>query len=719
VNDTLDEPDENVILNLGTPVNASLGGIVTHTAVILDDDAPPSVQFSAGTQPVSEAIGTVYVTAQISTASGFDVTVPFTVGGTASNPADYTITASPIVIPAGSIVADAVISVVNDPNDEPDQTVIVTMGAPSHATTGGFTTQTVTIVDEDAPPGLAINDVTVTESAGTAVFAVTLSPPSEKTVSVSAQTSNLSATSGLDYTAVGPQVLTFTPGTTSLPFSVPILEDALIENIESFQVTLSAPVDGVPIDPTGLGFITDNDAFYVTDFGRYMDIDFDSGDPVGQFYSVGFTINTQALVSSGFGKADGSDLAVAWDSTGTGNWIEIDSHIRPAVNTPLAASATTQIWFAIQDPGGIPSYPSAHRYRLYYFNPGAIAAVRRRNGKLVYRFFDDFNGTSIDASTWYVHPSYAAAVSVSNGNLHLEGTASPGNIWQGAPVRVTAQTSANVPNFSVSYATPFAAETRFRSLNLADDVRPISYFLHMPPPGFPNDHDEYPLFIKNGGATSDRLVKVSNGAGTGLVSNGTIISVNQWNDAKVTVRQTITTPGSERALHSAYLNGTLLGDSSAAARGGWDATITSGVVGVTVDPASKGDFDWMLYRDFVPNEPVAQMDPNVRLQVREIVGGTEVYWTGTGGIGLKYDVIRGNLSSLAVAGANVTLGPVVCIENESADITTAPDHLDTGAPPAGQVFFYLLRTKTSVNAGTYGYSTANKRRMPTVGDCAP
>jgi hypothetical protein len=50
--------------------------------------------------------------------SGLNVTVPYTLTGTASNPADYTITASPITINAGSTTASVTITVVDDAINE-------------------------------------------------------------------------------------------------------------------------------------------------------------------------------------------------------------------------------------------------------------------------------------------------------------------------------------------------------------------------------------------------------------------------------------------------------------------------------------------------------------------------------------------------------------------------------------------------------------------------
>lgn len=127
------------------------------------DEEAPTVTFTTASQMAAESIGTMTITAQFSSISAHDVIVPFTVSGTASNPADYTITASPLTIPAGSNTADITITVVNDALDEPvnDETVIVTMGTPTGALTGGTTEYTATIQDND------VAGVTVTQSGGT------------------------------------------------------------------------------------------------------------------------------------------------------------------------------------------------------------------------------------------------------------------------------------------------------------------------------------------------------------------------------------------------------------------------------------------------------------------------------------------------------------------------------------------------------------------------
>ncbi|HCN06966.1 MAG TPA: hypothetical protein DIT01_03460, partial [Lentisphaeria bacterium] len=165
--DDLDEAAETVIVDMGTPVNASQGTIVTHTLTIDDDDATPTVTFTAPSQSAIESVGGLTITAQLSAVSGRNVSVPFTVNvaATATVTNDYTITASPINIAAGQSSQDITVTVVDDGDAESNETVIVDMGAPTNADQGATTTHTVTITDNDSV------GFTVTESSGSTVVA--------------------------------------------------------------------------------------------------------------------------------------------------------------------------------------------------------------------------------------------------------------------------------------------------------------------------------------------------------------------------------------------------------------------------------------------------------------------------------------------------------------------------------------------------------------------
>ncbi|MEA5362630.1 Calx-beta domain-containing protein [Amycolatopsis sp., V23-08] len=111
--------------------------------------------------------------------------------------------------------------------------------------------------------GLSINDVTVAEGSGgapvPATFTVSLlGGVSPNPVSVHYATANGTATAPADYAATSGDV-TFAPGETSKPVTVPVNPDTVDEPDETFTVTLSAPVGAGLVDPTGVGTIVDDD----------------------------------------------------------------------------------------------------------------------------------------------------------------------------------------------------------------------------------------------------------------------------------------------------------------------------------------------------------------------------------------------------------------------------------------------------------------------------
>jgi uncharacterized repeat protein (TIGR01451 family) len=110
-------------------------------------------------------------------------------------------------------------------------------------------------------PSITIGNATVVEGHSgsiNAVFTVTLSAVSDKTVTVSYATANGSASAGVDYTAAS-GVLTFTPGTLSQPVNVAVLGDFAFEPNETFAVDLSGPTNATILDGQGVGTIVDDD----------------------------------------------------------------------------------------------------------------------------------------------------------------------------------------------------------------------------------------------------------------------------------------------------------------------------------------------------------------------------------------------------------------------------------------------------------------------------
>src|SRR5690606_38447116 len=119
-----------------------------------------------------------------------------------------------------------------------------------------------TIADDDLPPSLSINDVTLSEgNAGfvNATFTVTLSQASSQTVTVNADTADGSAVAPGDYLSTSSTMISFAPAQTTQTFTVQIQGDALDELDESFFVNLSGPSNATISDGQGIVTITDDD----------------------------------------------------------------------------------------------------------------------------------------------------------------------------------------------------------------------------------------------------------------------------------------------------------------------------------------------------------------------------------------------------------------------------------------------------------------------------
>ena len=94
------------------------------------------------------------MTVDISATSGKDITVDYTVTGTATGSGtDYTLANGTLTIPAGNTSGTITIaSIVDDALDEANETVIVTLSNPSNASLGSDDAHTYTINDDDDAP---------------------------------------------------------------------------------------------------------------------------------------------------------------------------------------------------------------------------------------------------------------------------------------------------------------------------------------------------------------------------------------------------------------------------------------------------------------------------------------------------------------------------------------------------------------------------------------
>lgn len=149
--DLINESAETIILTMGTVVNGTASTPNVHTIQVLDNDSPPEVNFAISKVDKLETAGTFSVTLTLNTTASVNVTVPLITSGSANNGTDYSLSTTSVVIPPGSLTNSFNITIIDDSNFEPDETLYVQLGAPTNGVLGSKTVFQVNIEDDDLP----------------------------------------------------------------------------------------------------------------------------------------------------------------------------------------------------------------------------------------------------------------------------------------------------------------------------------------------------------------------------------------------------------------------------------------------------------------------------------------------------------------------------------------------------------------------------------------
>ncbi len=257
--------NRTTILNLLTTVSDHLPVVADYRAI----SSSPSVQFTSTTQSVGEATTTITVNLQLSAAAQQNVSLPYTISGTATGGGvDYTQnSASPLIIPAGSLTAAITFTVANDLLDEANETIVVTLGTPTNAILGTNTVHTVTITDNDSPPTVQFSTVSqsVSESTATITVVAQLSAVSGLPITLPFSLSGSAIGGGVDYLLTGTNPLTIPAGSSSGAITLNVQDDTLNEADKTLIVTLTAPTNAtLGAITTHTATIVDNDSLRVT-----------------------------------------------------------------------------------------------------------------------------------------------------------------------------------------------------------------------------------------------------------------------------------------------------------------------------------------------------------------------------------------------------------------------------------------------------------------------
>ncbi len=206
-------------------------------------------------------------TVSLSAASAQTVTVNFvTADGTATLAGnDYQSNSGMVTFVPGDTSEDITVLVNGDTLDEASENFFVNLSGATNAVLLDPQGQG-TISDNDSPPSLSIDDLSIAEGdSGTTAFTftVTLSTASGQTVTVNYATADNTASSASDYQS-NSGLLTFVPGDTAESITVLVNGDGTFEPSETFFVNLSVPTNASISDAQGQGTITNDDAAPIT-----------------------------------------------------------------------------------------------------------------------------------------------------------------------------------------------------------------------------------------------------------------------------------------------------------------------------------------------------------------------------------------------------------------------------------------------------------------------
>ena len=325
------EVGETFTVTLSNAVGATLA-IDIGIGTIIDNDTP---SLSIDDVTVDEAAGSAVFTVTRAGDTGPTVTVDYiSADVSAVAGADYTAVMGPLTFLAGETSQTITVPILEDAFIEPAETFTVTLGNVVGAMLADDT-GIATITDNDTP-SLSIDNVTVDEAAGSALFTVTRAGDTGPIILVDFASMDGSATAGTDYTLVMGQ-LTFLSGETSQTITVPILEDTLNEGDESFTVTLSNAFNASLVDDTGVGTITDNDMPIL------------SIDDVGVVETAGnavFTVtrsgDTSPVVSVDYASADDSAFAGADYTAVSGPVTFLTGETSQIITVPILVDALVE-----------------------------------------------------------------------------------------------------------------------------------------------------------------------------------------------------------------------------------------------------------------------------------------------------------------------------------------------------------------------------------------
>lgn len=274
VDDQIIEGTENSIITITsvTSPNFTYTWGPPATAQIFDNDnAPANLQLSVTkTADAVESGATGKFTISLpggpTTVSAEDITVNYTIAGTATNGTDYTNLSGTIVLPANSHSIDVDVTTAADQIIEGLEIVTMTITG-GQSTSFTFTpaaanSATVDITDADNTPanlilGISkVSDAAERSTPGFVKFSLPANIVAAQDITVNYNVSGGTATSDVDYAALSGTAI-IKAGDDGVQIPVPVIDDQVIEPLETVIITLTGG-NGAGLVYTGAGDVTVN-----------------------------------------------------------------------------------------------------------------------------------------------------------------------------------------------------------------------------------------------------------------------------------------------------------------------------------------------------------------------------------------------------------------------------------------------------------------------------
>ena len=399
--DDIGELTETVILTLATFNDAySVGSPNQGTVYIADNNDAPQVSVRAGTVGVEGGANATVIFHSIGTGSG-NVTVNYTVGGTATPGVDYTALSGSVVIPVkGSNDPTVTSPVIDDAIAEPTETVVITItDGPGYKVYNDRSA--VALIQDNDSGGERVIVSTYNQSPseagptnGTFYFS--------RAGTTGALTVNYAisgtATNGVDYVALS--------GTCVIPdtqYGVNVtltpIDDNLVEGVETVTLTVLPGIGYGPGFPASATYeIADNDTPTVTvGFQSLTLVTTEQPGPLGEYRDLPVVLSTAssntitARVVSGGGTAMGDDVDWAFVDAANGNAIV------PSATLTFAPGVTSQnLRIRVKNDGIVEPCEFAVLQIVSVANAGITAG----RGTATVAIFDSVAGNLVTEERW-------------------------------------------------------------------------------------------------------------------------------------------------------------------------------------------------------------------------------------------------------------------------------------------------------------------------------